>query len=577
MAKKLFIPCCLILLFVVTAGAQRQKIVIYQMLPRLFGNVNATNKYDGSIKDNGVGKLNDINDNALKSLKALGITCIWYTGILEHATMTDYSAYGIKVDDPDVVKGRAGSPYAVKDYYDVDPDLAVSVRNRMEEFQSLIVRTHRYGLKVLIDFIPNHVARGYYSDAKPAAVETFGAHDDTSVAFSAKNDFYYIPGTSFVVPQGVEAGGPDFHSPLKDGKFDEHPAKATGNNVFKADPSIDDWYETIKLNYGVDVLDNNKQYFEPMPPLWIKMRDILSYWVGKGVDGFRCDVAEMVPAAFWHWVIPQIRRVNPAIIFIAEAYSPDKYQQYIDYGGFDYLYNKVGLYDVLKRLIKNENDANTQQIDSVMQSQKLFSSHMLDFLENHDEQRIASKVFADNPWYAKPAMAVAATLSRAPVMIYFGQELGEKADSAEGFGADDGKTTIFDYWSVPSIRSWNDNGKFDEEGLSKAQKKLRNFYSMLLNIAKHEDAIVNGNYTVLKSDGMNQKQFAFIRQSSKEKLVVLANFDRQHTWNFNVSSFRFFLTNHYSEATELLTDRKINLSANLQIAASDVLILRLEN
>src|SRR5699024_5069767 len=246
------------------------------------------------------------------------------------------------------VKGRAGSPYAVKDYYDVDPDLAVNVADRMKEFQALIDRTHKHGLKVVMDFIPNHVARGYYSDVRPDSVMSFGAQDDTALAFSPKNDFYYLPGTVFRVPKGVDAGGTNFQSPLKDGKFHEVPAKVTGNNVFKPNPSINDWYETIKLNYGVDIQIGGEKHFHPIPPVWKKMRDILIYWAKKGVDGFRCDVAEMVPVEFWHWIIPQIKAINPELIFIAEAYHPSEYKKYIRYGHFDYLYNKVGLYDVLR-------------------------------------------------------------------------------------------------------------------------------------------------------------------------------------------------------------------------------------
>ena len=263
------------------------KLIIYQLLPRLFGNTNTTNKYYGSITENGCGKFNDINEKALTAIKSLGITHIFYTGIIEHATMTDHSQFGIKTDDPDVVKGRAGSPYAVKDYYDVDPDLAVDVANRMAEFEAMVKRTHDAGLKVIIDFIPNHVSRTYASDSKPTGVKDIGEDDDTTKSFDPKNDFYYISGQAFNVPQGYNPGGNEFQSPLKDGKFDENPAKATGNDVFNASPSINDWFETVKLNYGIDYLNNQKTYFDPVPPLWNKLFDILTYWSNKGVDGFR--------------------------------------------------------------------------------------------------------------------------------------------------------------------------------------------------------------------------------------------------------------------------------------------------
>src|ERR1700744_1903454 len=329
------------------------KLTIYQLLPRLFGNTKQVNKFYGSIEENGVGKFNDINDQALQGFKKMGFTHVWFTGVIEHATMTDYSAFGIKPDDPDVVKGRAGSPYAVKDYYDVDPDLAVDVKNRMTEYQDLINRTHQNGLKVIMDFVPNHVARTYGSEVKPENVRGFGQGDDKNKAFNPKNGFYYSPGQQFVVPQGYNPGGNELQSTLKDGKFDEFPAKATGNDVFSPWPSINDWFETVKLNYGVDYMGGHHAYFDPVPPLWNKMYDILYFWSEKGIDGFRCDMVEMVPFEFWGWLIPKLKTAFPQLIFIGEAYNTNKYHDYIFNGKFDYLCDKVGLYDAIKRLNRN--------------------------------------------------------------------------------------------------------------------------------------------------------------------------------------------------------------------------------
>lgn len=311
------------------------KLIIYQLLPRLFGNTQTLNKVNGSIEENGVGKLNDITDKALQEIKAMGFTHVWYTGVIEHATMTDYTVHGIANDDPDIVKGRAGSPYAIKDYYDIAPDLAVDVNNRMTEYEALIQRTHNNGLKVIMDLVPNHVARTYASDVKPADVRDFGQDDDKSKAFDPHNDFYYIPGQPFVVPSGYNPGGDEFHSPLKDGHFDENPAKATGNDVFSAWPSINDWFETMKLNYGVDYMNGRYGHFDPVPPLWNKIYDILNYWSQKGVDGYRCDMVEMVPTEFWAWVIPKLKAAYPGTIFIGEAYDKNKYGDYIFRGGFD--------------------------------------------------------------------------------------------------------------------------------------------------------------------------------------------------------------------------------------------------
>ena len=511
-----------------STGSDR-KVVVYQMLVRLFGNQNSTNKHYGSLQENGCGKFIDISDKALDELKKLGVSHVWYTGVIEHATMTDYSAYGIKNDDPDVVKGRAGSPYAIKDYYDVDPDLAVNVKDRMKEFEDLVARTHKHQLKVLIDFVPNHVARTYHSDARPAGVKDFGEEDNKAKAFDPRNDFYYIPGKSFTVPKGVNAGGDGFSTPLKDGRFNERPAKATGNNVFAADPSVNDWFETIKLNYGVDYQNGEKKHFDPIPPVWEKMRDILLFWASKDVDGFRCDVAEMVPVEFWHWVIPQVKEKKPGIVFLAEAYDPKQYRKYLTTGKFDYLYDKVGLYDGLKRLIRNEPKADVKDISYVAGVEsKNFSSRMLRFLENHDEERIASSGFAGNPWLAVPAMVVSATLSGGPVMIYFGQEVGEPGKGNEGFGTEDNRTTIFDYWGVPEHQKWMNKGAFDGALLSEDQKKLRSFYSALLNFSASSEAVHKGKFFELNNPkGFNKKTYAYLRYTTKERLLIVVNFDRK--------------------------------------------------
>jgi glycosidase len=508
------------------------KLIIYQLLPRLFGNTKTLNKTYGSVEENGVGKLNNITDTALVEIKAMGFSHVWYTGVIEHATMTDHSTYGIKSDDPDVVKGRAGSPYAIKDYYDIAPDLAVDVPNRLNEFQDLVTRTHLNGLKVIIDFVPNHVARTYASDARPPGVRDFGEDDDNTQNFSQQNDFYYIPGQPFVVPGGYNPGGNEFTSPLKDGKFDEFPAKATGNDVFNPAPSINDWFETIKLNYGVYYLDGKKTYFGHVPPLWYKMHHILTYWAEMGVDGFRCDMIEMVPVEFWAWIIPKLKVTYPDLIFIGEAYDKDQYYNYIHNGGFDYLYDKVGLYDAIRRLTCNEPGASTWEINAVWNNQcKGIDQHMLRFMENHDEQRIASRFFAGDAKYAIPGMIVSAALATGPVMIYSGQEAGEPAEGIPGFSGDDGRTTIFDYWGVPAHQQWMNKGKFDGANLSSAQIELRGFYSKLLNIVKDNKALSTGDFYELmianeRQPGFDTMLYIYLRYTQQQKVLVIANFNR---------------------------------------------------
>ena len=508
------------------------KLIIYQLLPRLFGNTQTLNKTYGSIEENGVGKFNDITDKALQEIKNMGFTHVWYTGVIEHATMTDYSQFGIKPDDPDVVKGRAGSPYAIKDYYDIDPDLAVDVKNRVGEYEALIKRTHANGLKVIMDFVPNHVARTYSSDAKPAGIRDFGQGDDKSKTFDPENDFYYIPGQAFVVPPGYNPGGDDFKSPLKDGRFDENPAKATGNDVFSATPSIDDWFETIKLNYGVDYQNNRTPHFDPIPPLWNKMYDILNYWSGKGIDAFRCDMVEMVPFEFWGWIIPKLKTEYPGLIFIGEAYDRKLYNKYITTGNFDYLYDKVGLYDAIKSLTRNDPNATTWDINRVWnRDTRGIDEHMLRFMENHDEQRIASPYFAGDPWLAVPGMIVTAALSTGPVMVYFGQEVGEPALCPAGFGPDEGRTTIFDYHGVPEHQKWMNRGLFDGGQLSDSQKKLRNFYSTLLNVVHDNEVLSSGKFWELmlangRQSGFDQLLYIFLRYTDKQRILVITNFNR---------------------------------------------------
>ncbi|RIY07906.1 alpha-amylase [Hymenobacter rubripertinctus] len=517
---------------------QDHKLVIYQLMTRLFGNKTALNKPYGTIQENGAGKFNDINDQALQAIKKLGVSHVWFTGVLEHATLTDYKKDGITPDDADVVKGRAGSPYAIRDYYDVAPDLAVDVKQRMQEFEALVKRTHAHDLKVIIDFIPNHVARSYQSDAKPAGVVDLGEQDDKTQAFKPSNNFYYLPGQRFVVPAGYNPLGAQ-KGPSEDGKFNENPAKATGNDVFSATPSVNDWFETIKLNYGVDYQNGRQPHFEPIPDTWTKMRDILVFWAGKDVDGFRCDMAEMVPVEFWAWVIPELKKVKPDLVFIGEAYDAKTYQMYLERGHFDYLYDKVGLYDGLRRLMRNE--GTTEDITRVWsQESRGFSGHMLRFLENHDEQRIASQDFAGNPRAAIPAMTVSATLGTGPVMLYFGQDVGEPAYGSEGFSGEDGRTSIFDYWGVPEHQKWMNGGKFDGGRLSPEQKQLHDFYARLLTLSGQREAIRRGRFYELQ-DTYNldpqyhqDRVYSYLRYTDTERLLIIVNFSPDQTYRPNL-------------------------------------------
>ena len=506
-----------------------EKTLIYQVLPRLFGNANTTNKSNGTIAENGSGKMDAFSKKALTEIKKMGYTHIWYTGLIEHATKTDYSANGIVNDHPAVVKGVAGSPYAIKDYYDIDPDLATQVPQRMQEFEALVERTHEAGLKLIIDFIPNHVARQYQSDAKPKGIVDLGENDNLHTTYDVNNNFYYIPGQEFA---------PDLNLTDNNGVvYQESPAKATGNDRFDARPGVNDWYETVKLNYGIDYLGGHNCHFDPIPDTWHKMLQILLFWGSKKIDAFRCDMAEMVPVEFWGWAIPQVKKKYRNINFIAEIYNPNAYRSYIFDGKFDYLYDKVGLYDTLRAVIRGEESA--AAITHCWQSLDDIRDKMLYFLENHDEQRIASDFFAGNPKKAFPAMIVAATLYSNPLMVYSGQELGEKGMDAEGFSGKDGRTTIFDYWSVESLRNWYNNGQFGTKNLTKEQTEIRSFYNKLLNLCNEEKAISKGiSYDLMYANYNNPnfnpaKQFAFMRQSGKEVILIIANFE-DHDVNTSV-------------------------------------------
>ena len=498
------------------------KIIIYQVFTRLFGNRSTTRKENGTLAENGCGKMSFFDATTLRRIKRLGITHVWYTGIIRHASKTDYSAYGIPRQHPAVVKGNAGSPYAITDYYDIDPDLADNVDDRMAEFEQLVERTHKAGLKVIIDFVPNHVARQYKSVKKPEGVKDLGEDDDTGMGFSPRNNFYYCVNTPFE---------PYFDLNDKDGTaYSECPAKATGNDHFDNHPGVNDWYETVKLNYGVDYCDagGRSYHFDPIPDTWQKMVDIICFWAGKGVDGFRCDMAEMVPTEFWNWAIGKVKAAYPGILFIGEVYNPSLYRSFVACG-FDYLYDKVGMYDCLCGVMRGTCPASA--ITYQWQSVDDIKEHMLYFLENHDELRIASDFLAGDARRGIPAAIVSVLMNSNPFMLYAGQEFGERGMDKEGFSGLDGRTTIFDYWTVSTLY----NGYVNRRKLSEDEKALEKTYSLLLNMANNEKAVSNGLFFDLmyaNQDGnlFNQsKQYAFLRKYANEVLLVVVNFAQEET------------------------------------------------
>lgn len=530
------------------------KLIIYQILPRLFTNSSANCVPNGTVEQNGVGKMNEITPTVLKRIKELGSTHIWFTGVIEHATKTDYSSYGIKRDNPFIVKGNAGSPYAIKDYYDIDPDLAESVPDRMKEFEALLKRTHKEGLGVIIDFVPNHVAREYHSDVKPNGIEDLGVGDDKFFHFNPRNNFYYTPNQLFSPSISLGEG---------EGAYYEFPAKATGNDCFSAFPSVNDWYETVKLNYGVDY-GNNTTHFEPIPSTWFKMLHILRFWAAKGVDAFRCDMVHMVPVAFWRWAIVQVKEKYPNIKFIAELYDLNIYREYIFEGGFDYLYDKVNLYDTLRGIETGNISAAT--ITNCWQSVNGIGGNMLNFLENHDEQRYASRFYAGDANSVLPSLVVSSTISTGPMMIYAGQELGERATDAEGFSGEDGRTTIFDYWSVPTLRRWYNGGKCNNDNLTASEVKLRETYTKVLSICSKEKSISEGAFFDLMYVNYDNvtlnahRQYVYLRAYKDELLLIAVNFANEDvSLKVNIPTHAFQCLDFHDGdylSVELLSDTK---------------------
>ncbi|MEZ9197715.1 alpha-amylase family protein [Shewanella sp. 10N.286.54.B9] len=562
-----------------TVSTHKQvKPVVYQVFTRLFGNKNTNNQPWGTKQQNGVGKFSDFDNTALQSIKALGTTHIWYTGVPHHALVADYKAYGISDDDPDVVKGRAGSPYAVKDYYNVNPDLADNVENRLQEFKDLIKRTHDNGMKVVIDIVPNHVARAYQSNYQQKGISSFGTNDHTSKSYKRHNNFYYVvkqsgggtTATAFKVPklnvQNSPLGG-EVH-PLVDGEFREFPAKWTGNGARAAQPDANDWYETVKINYGVKPdgsidfpalprslanEDANAHYQhwlaiektdnalvaeqKQIPDSWLKFKQITQFWLAQGVDGFRYDMAEMVPVAFWSYLNTNIKHTNPEAFLLAEVYNPALYRDYIHLGKMDYLYDKVDMYDTLKAIIQGQ-----ESTAAIAEKQALvsdISANMLHFLENHDEQRIASDQFANNAFAALPAMVVSTTISSAPTLVYFGQDVGEKAAENPGFGSPT-RTSIFDYIGVPAHQRYMNNGKFDGGQSTVEELELRHYYTKLLNLS-HSASALSGEYSELDSfnrankvAGYDEQTFAFSRYNAEQQLIIVSNFSQQHSKTFTL-------------------------------------------
>ena len=494
------------------------KVIIYQMLPRLWGNIGGKNIKNGTLKDNGCGKFSSIDTISLEYLRSLGVSHVWYTGIIRHATAEDSD--GCTPSSADWVKGRAGSPYSITDYYDVNPYLADEPENRMEEFHKLVERTHAAGLKVIIDFVPNHVARDYgrFAAAHPAptGMAALGESDDKSVHWKDSNDFFYYPGIPLALP-------------IQNQTYMEMPAMASGNS-YTSSPGVNDWYDTIKLNY----CDTHTE-------TWEKMYDIVNFWAGQGVDGFRCDMVELVPPAFFKWLISRIKKDRPDLLFVAEVYQKTLYSKYIREIGFDLLYDKSGIYDTLRAIVeKNAKDSgvpvedwqSAKRITWNWQSLGDLQPYMLNFLENHDEQRFASDFFGCDARNSYAALYTALYLNNAPFMLYAGEEVGERGMDNEGFSGRDGRTSIFDWWAPSLLTRLYKYIHGEKEALAPEEETMLDTYRKALKFAAEDNAVSKGTFYDLcycnyASDGFNpDRHFAFLRDFEDETLLIVCNFSK---------------------------------------------------
>ena len=501
------------------------------MLPRLWGNDKVRPKKNGSLTDNGTGKMSDIDTNTLEYIKWIGCSHVWLTGMIRHSTQS--TEEGCMTSHPQFVKGKAGSPYAICDYYDVNPYLADNPANRIDEFKDLIKRIHDAGLKVIIDFVPNHVARDYGKIYPAEGHPMLGREDDKSVHWKEENDFIYYPGCELKLPAACPKGMKPYY---------EMPAMATGNNCYSSEPGINDWFETVKINY----CDFHTQ-------TWDKMLDIVKYWASMGVDGFRCDMVELVPANFMKWLIEEVKNDFPSVIFIAEVYKKELYNEYVRNVGFDFLYDKSGLYDTLRTIVEKNTDDNGMPVELWQSTMGItrcwqflgdLQPYMLNFLENHDEQRFGSDFFGKDAKKTFAPLYVSLFLNTAPFMIYFGEEVGERGMDEEGFSGKDGRTTIFDWWSVSSVRRLRkviESGDYKSldvkalvnAGMKREEAEVFVRFAAATRLAAADPAITKGTtydlcYCNLSSDGFDKnRHFAFLRDYEDHTILFVCNFSNR--------------------------------------------------
>ena len=514
--------------------------VIYQLFVRHFSNFTTGGIPGGTREQNGCGTFNGITDAALEQIARMGVTHLWLTGVLRHATQTPHT--GLPADPACIVKGLAGSPYAVTDYFDVDPDLAVEVERRREEFAALLQRVRSWGMVPVIDFVPNHVSRNYRSTVRPGS--SFGAHDDTGCFFARDNAFYYLEPQHSSLPMQLPGG--EFEPETGQGRV-------TGNNVASWSPGAYDWYETVKLNYGTDYRHGSHSatalpgLLAPeyaLPRTWQLMNEVLAYWQEMGVGGFRCDMAHMVPLPFWRWAIAHARLRDPAVCFVAEGY--DDHLKLVDgpvheallSAGFDGVYDGHS-YEALRKIY--EGGAWANDLDALHRSESPLFRGGVRYIENHDEPRMVSPEYWGGVGnrVAQAVMVAQYCSSCGPVLVYNGQEVGECAEGPGGYGGDNGRTSIFDYTNLPRFQHWTHGGAYDGALLTPEERSLRDLTVRLLTLLQHpalaEGAFYGLNWANRETPDFGRKAgesvsghglYAFLRhyRKSRSTLLVICNF-----------------------------------------------------
>ena len=514
--------------------------VIYQLFVRHFSNFSQGQKPWGSKEENGCGTFEGITDTALAAIAQMGVTHLWLTGVLRHATQTPYA--GLPAHPACVVKGIAGSPYAVVDYFDVDPDLAVVPEARLDEFRALLTRCRRHGMIPMLDFVPNHVSRCYESTIAPQ--HQFGARDRRDVFFDRHNSYYYLA-----------QGAGDGRMLLPDGEFaaERGCGRVTGNNAALWAPSAYDWYETVKLNYGCDyrhgaaeaeALPGMMAPDVAVPHTWLLMDEVLAWWQDMGVGGFRCDMAHMVPPAFWRWAIARARLRDGGVFFMAEAYNDhmkltagDVHTTLLE-AGFGGVYDAEA-YQALRALF--ESNAWANDLDACHRPDGPRFTGGVRYVENHDEPRMASPLFwgGVGEYVARAAMVAQYASTAAPVLFYNGQETAERAEGPGGFGGNNGRSSIFDYTHLPRLQRWTHGGRYDGALLSDDERSLRDFCGRLLRLLQHP-ALAKGEFYGLNWANMQTPDFgrepgestsghrayAFLRHdaAARATLLVVCNF-----------------------------------------------------